>query len=334
VDARTDVALLKVKAGKDVPYVEFSEKDPRVGDWVLAVGNPFGLGGTVTAGIISAHNRDIGSGPYDYLQIDAAVNRGNSGGPSFNLDGKVVGMNTAIYSPSGGNVGIAFAVPAALVKEVVGQLKEHGTVDRGWLGVVIQNVSDDIADSIGMTEAKGAMAKQDIKAGDVIVEVNGEKIDDSRDLARKIAELHPNTDVKLAIMRYGEKHTVDMKLGTFPSGKKLAALENEKPDTTGEQLDNLGLSLAPAAKVPGAGDEGVVITEVTPDSDAADKGLKAGDVILQVAGEAVSQPGDVVKGVKKAIDKAKDKDKVNVLIQVKTGDQTRFVALSLKKAKA
>jgi len=343
VDPRTDVALLKVKAPKELPYVEFTEKDPRVGDWVLAVGNPFGLGGTVTAGIISAHNRDIGSGPYDYLQIDAAVNRGNSGGPSFNLDGKVVGMNTAIFSPSGGNVGIAFAVPSALVKEVVGQLKEHGTVDRGWLGVVIQNVSDDIADSIGMSEAKGAMvtkvaedgpaAKQNIKAGDVIVEVNGEKIGDSRDLARKIAELHPNTDVKLAIMRYGEKHQVDMKLGTFPSGKKLAALEEEKPDT-GEQLDNLGLSLAPATKVPGAGDEGVVITEVSPDSDAADKGLKAGDVILQVAGEAVSQPGDVVKGVKKAIDKAKDKDKVNILIQVKTGDQTRFVALSLKKAKA
>ena len=214
-DARTDVALLKVKAPQQFPYVKFSEKDPRVGDWVLAVGNPFGLGGTVTAGIISAHNRDIGSGPYDYLQIDAAVNRGNSGGPSFNLDGEVIGMNTAIFSPSGGNVGIAFAVPAALVKEVVGQLQEHGTVDRGWLGVVIQNVSDDIADSIGLPEAKGAMvtkvaedgpaAKQDVKAGDVIVEVNGDKIDDSRDLARKIAELHPNTDVKLSIVRYGKQ---------------------------------------------------------------------------------------------------------------------------------
>ena len=179
----------------------------------------------------------------------------------------------------------------------------------------------------------GPAAKEDIKAGDVIVEVNGDKIDDSRDLARKIAELHPNTDVKLSIMRYGEKHQVDMKLGTFPSGKKLAALEDDKPDA-GEQLDNLGLSLAPAAKVPGAGDEGVVITEVAPDSDAADKGLKAGDVILQVAGETVSEPGDVAKGVKKAMDKAKDKDKVNVLVQVKTGDQTRFVALSLKKAKA
>jgi serine protease Do len=342
-DPRTDVALLKVKTdGKTLPFVEFTSKDPRVGDWVLAVGNPFGLGGTVTAGIISAHNRDIGSGPYDYLQIDAAVNRGNSGGPSFDLDGKVVGMNTAIFSPSGGNVGIAFAVPAALVKEVVSKLQTSGTVDRGWLGVVIQNVSDDIADSIGLAEAKGAMitkvtedgpaAKQDLKAGDVIVEVNGDKIDDSRDLARKIAELSPDTDVKLAIVRYGEKKQVDMKLGTFPSSKKLAAIEQDKPDT-GQEMKDLGLSLAPAAKFPGAGEEGVVITEVDPASDAAEKGLKPGDVILQVAGVDVSQPGDVAQGVKKAMAGAKaEKDTVKVLMQVKSGDQTRFVALSLKKA--
>ncbi len=344
-DPRTDVALIKVKAdGKTFPFVQFSQKDPRVGDWVLAVGNPFGLGGTVTAGIISAHNRDIGSGPYDYLQIDAAVNRGNSGGPSFDLDGNVVGVNTAIFSPSGGNVGIAFAVPAALVQEVVTQLKATGTVDRGWLGVVIQNVSDDIADSIGMKEAKGAMvtkvtedgpaAKQDLKAGDVIVEVNGDKIDDSRDLARKIAELHPNTPVKLAIIRYGEKREVDMKLGTFPNNKKLASVEEDKPDT-GQPMKDLGLSLAPAAKFPGAGDDGVVITEVDPASDAADKGLKPGDVILQVAGVNVSNPADVAEGVKKAMAGAKpttEKDTVKILMQVKSGDQTRFVALSLKKA--
>jgi serine protease Do len=342
-DPRTDVALVKVNAeGKTFPFVEFSSKDPRVGDWVLAVGNPFGLGGTVTAGIISAHNRDIGSGPYDYLQIDAAVNRGNSGGPAFDLDGKVVGMNTAIFSPSGGNVGIAFAVPAALVKEVVNELQSHGTVDRGWLGVVIQNVTDDIADSIGLAEAKGAMitkvtedgpaAKEDLKPGDVIVEVNGEKINDSRDLARKIAELNPATDVKLSIARYGEQRQVTMKLGTFPSSKKLAALEEDKP-STGEQMKDLGLSLAPAVKFPGAGDEGVVITEVDPQSDAADKGLKPGDVIIEVAGVTVSEPSDVAAGVKKAMDSAKsDKDTVKVLMQVKTGDQTRFVALSLKKA--
>src|SRR3990170_3351630 len=300
-DPRTDVALVKVNAeGKTFPFVEFSSKDPRVGDWVLAVGNPFGLGGTV------------------------------------------IGMNTAIFSPSGGNVGIAFAVPAALLKEVVAELQSHGTVDRGWLGVVIQNVSDDIADSIGLPEAKGAMitkvtedgpaAKEDLKPGDVIVEVNGEKINDSRDLARKIAELHPDTDVKLSIARYGEQRQVTMKLGTFPSGKKLAALEEEKP-STGEQMKDLGLSLAPAVKFPGAGDEGVVITEVDPESDAADKGLKPGDVILQVAGVTVSEPSDVAAGVKKAMAGAKsDKDTVKVLMQVKTGDQTRFVALSLKKA--
>jgi serine protease Do len=271
------------------------------------------------------------------------VNRGNSGGPSFDLDGKVVGMNTAIFSPSGGNVGIAFAVPSALLKEVVTELQSHGTVDRGWLGVVIQNVSDDIADSIGMAEAKGAMitkvtedgpaAKEDLKPGDVIVEVNGDKIDDSRDLARKIAELQPNTDVKLAIVRYGDTRQVTMKLGTFPSSKKLAALEPEKQPDAGQQMKDLGLSLAPAAKIPGAGEEGVVITEVDPASDAADKGLKPGDVILQVAGVDVANPSDVASGVKKAMDGAKtDKDTVKVLMQVKSGDQTRFVALSLKKA--
>lgn len=345
-DPRTDVALIKVNTTrKTFPFVEFETKDPRVGDWVLAVGNPFGLGGTVTAGIISAHNRDIGSGPYDYLQIDAAVNRGNSGGPSFDLDGKVIGVNTAIFSPSGGNVGIAFAVPAALVQEVVTQLKATGTVDRGWLGVVIQNVSDDIADSIGMKEAKGAMitkvtedgpaAKQDLKPGDVIVAVNGDKIEDSRDLARKIAELHPNTPVKLSIVRYGEKREVTMNLGTFPNNKKLASIEEDKPDTSGQQMKDLGLSLAPAAKLPGAGDEGVAITKVDPSSDAADKGLKPGDVILQVAGVDVSAPADVAEGVKKAMANAKtgtEKDTVKVLMQVKSGDQTRFVALSLKKA--
>jgi serine protease Do len=343
-DPRTDLALIQVSDTKTkFPYVEFSTKTPRVGDWVLAVGNPFGLGGTVTAGIISAHNRDIGSGPYDYLQIDAAVNRGNSGGPSFDLDGKVIGVNTAIFSPSGGNVGIAFAVPAALVKQVVSELQSHGSVDRGWLGVVIQNVNDDIADSIGLPEPKGAMitkvtedgpaAKEDIKPGDVIVGVNGAEVEDSRDLARKIAELDPNSKVNLSIVRYGDKREVDMKLGAFPSAKKLAALREDKPADQSEQMKDLGLSLVPAVKIPGAGEEGVVITEVDPSSDAADKGLKPGDIILQVAGVSVSDPSDVAAGVKKAMAGANtEKDTVKVLMQVRTGDQTRFVALSLKKA--
>jgi len=297
----------------------------------------------VTAGIISAHNRDIGSGPYDYLQIDAAVNRGNSGGPSFGLDGKVVGVNTAIFSPSGGNVGIAFAVPAALVKQVVTELKDDGSVDRGWLGVVIQNVNDDIADSVGLAKSKGAMitkvtedgpaSKEDIRAGDVIVEVNGNEVKDSRDLARKIADLDPDTEVKLSIVRYGDKREVEMTLGSFPTAKKLAALQRDEPEDLSKEMDDLGLSLAPAVKIPGAGQQGVVITEVDPDSDAADKGLKPGDIILQVAGVDVSDPGDVADGIKKAMEGVQgDKDSVKVLMQVKTGDQTRFVALSLKKA--
>jgi serine protease Do len=205
-------------------------------------------------------------------------------------------------------------------------------------------VNDDIADSIGLKQAKGAMitkvtedgpaAKQDIKAGDVIVAVNGETVEDSRDLARKIAELQPKSNVKLSIVRYGDKREVDMKLGAFPSAKKLAALEQDEPATDqAEQMKDLGLSLAPAAKIPGAGEEGVVITEVDPSSDAADKGLKPGDVILQVAGVDVSKPDDVAAGIKKAMQGTKtDKDSVKVLMQVKTGDQTRFVALSLKKA--
>ncbi|MEQ1718891.1 MAG: trypsin-like peptidase domain-containing protein, partial [Hyphomicrobium sp.] len=204
-DQRTDIALLKIESSKMFPVVKLSDKAPRVGDWALAVGNPFGLGGTVTAGIVSALARDIGSGPYDYLQIDAAVNRGNSGGPTFNLDGEVIGVNTAIYSPSGGNVGIAFAVPAKTVIDVVEQLKKGGAVSRGWLGVKIQNVDEDTAASIGLANAKGALVSEvtangpaaaaGIKAQDAILQINAEKIADSRELARKIAEFTPDTTV-------------------------------------------------------------------------------------------------------------------------------------------
>ncbi len=213
-DPKTDLALLKVKEGSDYPYVSFAPKAPRVGDWVIAVGNPFGLGGTVTAGIVSARGRDIGAGPYDdFLQIDAPVNHGNSGGPTFNSEGQVVGVNTAIFSPSGGSVGIGFAIPSDVAKGVIQQLKDHGKVTRGWIGVQIQPVTQDIADSLGMKQDKGALvakvekdspaAAAGVKDGDVITSVNGQPVSDSHDLARKIAELGPKADAQLGIFRNG-----------------------------------------------------------------------------------------------------------------------------------
>ncbi|RME94418.1 MAG: Do family serine endopeptidase [Alphaproteobacteria bacterium] len=336
-DERTDLALLKIKTkGKTFPTVSFAKKKARVGDWVLAVGNPFGLGGTVTAGIVSAHNRDIGSGPYGYLQIDAAVNRGNSGGPAFNLDGEVVGVNTAIFSPSGGNVGIAFAVPADLTQKVVAQLKNGGTVARGWLGVTIQNVNPDIAESLGI-EPKGAMvtklsengpaARSRIEVGDVIVRVGDEDIKDSRDLARKIADIAPNTKVKITVLREGDRKVIPVTLGKFPSGRKLAALRSGKVEPETEQLDSLGMTLAPASERGGAGEEGVVIVDIDPESAAAGKGLKAGDVILKVAGISVHNPRDVEKGLEKA--RKRGRGAVDML--VRSGERQRFIAIPLKK---
>jgi serine protease Do len=341
-DPRTDLALLKVKGGKTFDQVvHFSEKDPRVGDWVIAVGNPFGLGGTVTAGIISAHNRDIGSGPYDFLQIDAAVNRGNSGGPAFNLEGEVIGVNTAIFSPSGGNVGIAFAVPAALAKQVVEQLKSSGSVSRGWLGVHIQNVTDDIAQSLGMDKPTGALvskiqedgpaAKSDLDVGDVVISVNGETITNSRDLARKVADMTPNTDADIVVIRDGKEVTLTIRLGQFPGSKQVASLEQRStatPETS--DLTELGLSLAPASTLAKEGEkapEGVLVTKVSDGSEASTKGLQSGDIIIEVAGEKVMAPSDVLKG----IDSAKAKGRKAVLFRVKSGDQERFVALTLGK---
>lgn len=338
-DQRTDLALLKIQADKKFEnYLEFADSQARVGDWVVAVGNPFGLGGTVTAGIVSAGGRSIGAGPYDFLQIDAAVNRGNSGGPAVGLDGKVIGVNTAIYSPSGGNVGIAFAIPAQLAKNVISELRESGKVSRGWLGVTIQSVSDDIAESLGMSEAKGALitrimpegpsANSELNVRDVVVEVNGQTVDDSRDLARQIAELQPNTDAKLVVMRDGERRDLTVKLGTFPTSDRLAAYTGEDYDdrSAQEQMKDLGLTLAPAADVEGAGQEGVAVTDVDPTSEAAIKGLKSGDVIFEVGGKPVATPGDVAKGMQAA----RDKGRKAVLMQVRTDrNQTRFVALSL-----
>jgi serine protease Do len=339
-DSRTDIALLKIDApGKTFPFVTLSDKEPRVGDWALAVGNPFGLGGSVTAGIVSALARDIGSGPYDYLQIDAAVNRGNSGGPTFNLDGTVIGVNTAIYSPSGGNVGIAFAVPAKTVTEVVRQLRDAGMVSRGWLGVKIQNVDEDTAASLGLNDAKGALVSEvtpdgpaaaaGLRTQDAILQVNGEAIADSRDLARKIAEYAPDTEVDVKVWRGSRETSIKVKLGLFPSNPEAAmkAKPEDKPATASLELSQLGITLMPA-RTPGA-EGGVVIAEIDPSSDAAQKGLKAGDIILEVSGQAVKAPDDVVTGVKKA----QELKRSAVLLHIKSADQKRFVAVQLRDKK-
>jgi serine protease Do len=335
-DPKTDIALIKVEGRSDFPHVALGDKAPRVGDWVIAVGNPFGLGGTVTAGIVSARGRDIGAGPYDdFLQIDAPVNKGNSGGPTFDVDGNVIGVNTAIYSPSGGSVGIAFAIPADTVKSVVTQLKDKGSVTRGWIGVQIQPVNADIADSLGLKNAEGALVaepqpdgpavKAGIQAGDVITTVNGQAVKDARDLAKKISGLPPGSSVKLGVVSKGAEKTVNVTLGELPREQRQARAAPEERDSTGTEVPRLGLSLAPAGKVAGAGAEGVVVTQIDPDGPAAAQGFRTGDIILDVAGKRVASPEEV----RKAFADARSGGKRTVLLRVKSGENTRFLAVPL-----
>jgi serine protease Do len=340
-DARTDLALIKVEGGSNFPFAKLSDGKPRIGDWVLAVGNPFGLGGTVTAGIVSASGRDIGNGPYDdFIQIDAPVNKGNSGGPAFNTEGEVMGVNTAIYSPSGGSVGIAFSIPASTVKTVIAQLKDKGSVSRGWIGVQIQPVTPEIADSLGMKKAEGALvaepqangpaAKAGIESGDVITAVNGESVKDARELARTIGSLSPGSAVKLNVLHKGQDKTVNLSLGQLPNTVEAKA-DTDNGDkggaTRGTDVPKLGLTLAPANTVAGAGKEGVVVTDVDPKSAAAERGFKEGDVILEVAGKSVANVGDV----REAITAARSDNKNSVLMRVKSGGSSRFVAIPLAK---
>lgn len=332
-DQRTDIALLKIKKAGTYQSVRFATKEARVGDWVLAIGNPFGLSSTVTAGIVSARGRDVGDSPYDFIQIDAAVNKGNSGGPTFNLSGNVVGVNTSIISPSGGNVGIAFAVPASLVQDIVAQLKKTGSVSRGWLGVQIQSVSEDMAASLGLDDANGAIIgkltknapaeKSGMKIGDLILKVDGSKVKDSRDLARKIAALAPNSKTDLTIFRDGREQNLQVKLGLFPGGKSLASLNRGKGG--GKELESLGLSLAPATDFAKGAKEGVYVTDVNQKSIAADKGLRRGDVILDVNGRSVSTPDDVVM----AVQSAKKKGRRAVLVRFRSRKREAFVALPI-----
>jgi serine protease Do len=334
-DARTDLALIKVEGGS-FPYVKLSDGTPRIGDWVIAVGNPFGLGGTVTAGIVSARGRDIGAGAYDdFIQIDAPVNKGNSGGPTFDTEGNVIGVNTAIFSPSGGSVGIAFAIPSDTVKTVIAQLKDRGSVSRGWIGVQIQPVTQDLADSLGLKKAEGALvaepqadgpaAKAGIAAGDVITAVDGAQVKDARDLAKKIGAKAPKATVKLAVMRGGSEKIVNLTLGELPNAKEARATKSDEgtADNGAADMGKLGLTLAPAARVAGAGSEGVVVTGVDNSGAASEQGFSTGDVILEVAGKPVSTPADV----RKHIGSARTEGKRTVLMRVKSGANTRFVAL-------
>ena len=335
-DPNTDLAVIKVE-GHNFPFVKFADRDPRIGDWVVAVGNPFGLGGTVTAGVVSARGRDIGSGPYDdFIQIDAPINKGNSGGPAFDIDGNVIGVNTAIYSPSGGSVGIGFDVPADTAKMVVEQLKDHGHVTRGWIGVRIQAVTADIADSLGMKKVEGAIvdepqagspaAKAGIMAGDVITAVDGKDVKDSRDLARRIASIAPGTSVKLAVLHSGETKTMSLTLGQLPDQRQANA--GQQHGTTENGAPHLGLTLAPASDVDGAGNRGVAVTAVDPSGPAAEHGVKEGDVILDVAGKVVSNPAEV----RQQLTELRKEGKHAVLMRMKSGDTTRFVAVPLGNA--
>jgi serine protease Do len=323
-DKKTDLALIKVSGHHDFPFVTFADKAPRIGDWVVVVGNPFGLSETVTAGIVSAQGRNIGADPYDsFMQIDAPVNQGNSGGPSFNLDGQVVGVTTAIYSVSGGSVGIGFAIPSETAKMVVADLKSAGHVTRGWLGTEIQQVTPSIAESLGLQEPEGALVAQveagspamkaRLKAGDLILAVNGQHVKDQTDLVRKIGALAPGADVNLEILRDGSHQTMTVTLGNAPGKRKVA---------------ELGMSLAPAGSVAGASSRGVVVTGVKPASAAAKEGLQPGDVILEVGGKAVSTPAEV----RKEINDDRASGKRRVLIRMQSGDQMRFVALPVGNA--
>ena len=337
-DPRTDVALIKVDDRADFPYVRFADHAPRIGDWVLAVGNPFGLGGTVTAGIVSARGRDIGAGPYDdFIQIDAPVNKGNSGGPTFDVDGAVIGVNTAIFSPSGGSVGIAFAIPAETVKAVVTQLKDKGTVSRGWIGVQIQPVTAEIADNLGLKTTQGALvaepqsdgpaAKAGVLAGDVNTAVNGAAVKEARDLARQIGALPPGASVKLTVLRNGNERSFTLSLGELP-GQREANATPQSRSQPGTSVPRLGLTLAPAGQVAGSGNEGVVVTNVEPNGIAAEHGMKTGDVILEVAGKKVGTPADI----RDLIGNAQKEGKRTVLMRVKSGDATKFVAMRLGRA--
>ncbi|MGE5150723.1 MAG: Do family serine endopeptidase [Rhodospirillaceae bacterium] len=343
-DEKTDLAVLKVKSDKPLPYVEFEDGSKvKVGQPVMAVGNPFGLGGTVTTGIVSARGRDIQSGPFDdYIQTDAAINRGNSGGPLFDMDGKVIGINTAIFSPTGGSIGLGFAIPSSIAQPVVTQLRDHGRVERGLLGVQIQPVTDDIANSLSLGSTHGALVAQvepnssalkaGVQSGDVIKSVDGKDIPTVRDLTRTIAGYTPGSTVKLGLVREGKDMTVSAKLGDYTNLNKQAKADDEDSNKSQDgkvSPGSFGFSLAPispeARQQLGIKDgvKGALIASVESGSPAEDQGLRAGDIIQQVGQHSVDGPKDAAAKLKEAKDTKKP-----VLMKVYREGSTRFVAVS------
>jgi serine protease Do len=348
-DTKVDVAVLKVTSDKPLKAVKFGDSDKmRVGDWVIAVGNPFGLGGSVTAGIVSARNRNIDSGPYDnYIQTDASINKGNSGGPLFNMDGEVIGINTAILSPSGGSVGIGFATPANTVQPVIDQLQQFGETRRGWLGVRIQNVDDAIAETLNLGAARGALVAgvddkgpskpAGIKAGDVIVKFDGKPIKESRDLPKLVAATPVGRDVEIVILRGGKEETKKVKLGRLEDGEKVASREDGKEkaeptspasqSTMGLELSRLTDELRTRYQIKDTVKSGVLITSVDPSSSAAEKRLQAGEILLEVNQEPVTDPADAVKKIKAL----KEAGKKTALLIVANGQgDAHFVALPVE----
>jgi serine protease Do len=348
-DPKTDIAVVKVTTNKPLAAASWGDSDKaRVGDWVLAIGNPFGLGGSVTAGILSARQRDINSGPYDdFLQTDAPINRGNSGGPMFNMDGQVIGINTAIFSPSGGSIGIGFAIPSNLAREVVSELvrEPDHTVHRGWLGVRIQTVSEEIAESLGLDKARGALVasvndngpaqKAGIQPGDVILTYDGKAVADIRHLPRLVAESQVGTSVPVTVWRKRQQQTVTVVVGRLDETEKVAANEPSKvptPTDTGA-VTTLGLTLSnitPALKDKFSlgNDKGVVILSVVKDSAAAERGLQPGDVIVEASQEDIRSASDIIGKV----DAAKRAGRKSILLLVERQGDLRFVALRLDKS--
>ena len=348
-DERTDLAVLKVESDKPLPFVPFGDSDTaRVGNWVLAIGNPFGLGGSVTAGIVSARGRNIEQGPYDnFIQTDAAINKGNSGGPLFDMDGNVIGINTAIYSPSGGSIGIGFSIPSNMAKSVVAQLRDYGRARRGWLGVRIQQVSPDIAESVGLHDASGAMVagvnddgpadKGKVKSGDIILKFNGQQVKEMRNLPLIVAQTDIGKAVPVIVWRDGKEVTLQVTVGELPDDQKQASVTPDKkpvapPPSRTLELSALGLKLSEITpelrtkfNIP-ADRKGVVITDVDSASSAAERGLKPGDLIVEVGQEQVNSPTDVSERV----EKARKASRKSVLMLVQSGESPRFVPLPLK----